>query len=126
MFCAQRSLSILNDWARKDRHRKLHFVGSLAFDAKPMLRYPEGVSLVYMNVTGPTLLEKESQIAVFKLDGFSRGMKIQANPNLQIDIAIDEGPPPCCSDDSLGTRGLVISLVVKGIVSEFEKVFGLR
>jgi hypothetical protein len=91
-----------------------------------MLRFPEGVSLAYMNVTSPALLEKESQIAVFKLDGFKSGMKVQGNPNLQIDIAIDEGPPPCCADDSLGSRTSIMALVVKEIVSEFEKASRLK
>ena len=39
-----RSLGILNDWARKDRHRKLHVLASWASDIQPMLIIPEGTT----------------------------------------------------------------------------------
>jgi hypothetical protein len=38
-----RSLGILNDLARKDRHRTVHVVGSWVADLKPEFRLPKGV-----------------------------------------------------------------------------------
>lgn len=125
MCSPHRCLRILNDWARKDRHRRLHFIGSLHSDAKPMLRFPEGVSLASMVVSKSALLEKEGQVAMFTLDGYVRGMEVSANPNLAIDIAIDEIPPPCCTKDTFDARITLMRIVVEEIVSEFEKSFGI-
>lgn len=40
VFNFNRTLGILNDWARKDRHRRLHVVGSWASNANPKVRCP--------------------------------------------------------------------------------------
>jgi hypothetical protein len=45
VFGIQRTLSILNDWARKDRHRTLHVVGSWASSADPLLVIPAPATL---------------------------------------------------------------------------------
>lgn len=83
-----RTLSILNDWARKDRHRKIHLVGSRASDARPKLGLPDGVSVTsFIVAPGGGFLEDESQIVSFRLDGYVAGAKVQANPDLTIDIA---------------------------------------
>ena len=42
------SLGLLHEWARIDRHRRLHVIGSWAAEAKPKLRLPEGVRVVNM------------------------------------------------------------------------------
>lgn len=75
-----RTLGILNDWARIDRHRKLHVVGSWASRAQPALRLPPGIDLDWMMVTYDGFLEDDGQIAAFKLDGYTRGAKVEANP----------------------------------------------
>jgi len=117
------TLSILNDWARKDRHRRLHFVGSWASNASPKLRLPDGVSIASMVVSGAGFLEQESQIAEFKLEGWVPGMHIQANPDVAIDVAIDEIPPACADNDTTGNRLLAMIGTVKGIVMQLEESF---
>jgi len=118
-----RSVGILSDWARKDRHRKLHVVGSWASRAHPKLRLPAGVSLVSMTVTGVGFLEHESQIAAFRLDGWKPGMNIEANPDLMIDVAVDEVPPPCSDNDILGNRLRSMLLNTKFVVNWLEESF---
>lgn len=118
-----RTLGILNDWARKDRHRHLHIVGSWASNANPLLIIPDGCELEYMFVTHDGLLEQDSLIARFKLAGFVRGMKVQANPNLAIDVAVDEPPHPCADNDTLGARIRSMIVWARTIVMTFEQSF---
>jgi hypothetical protein len=118
-----RSLGILHDWARKDRHRKLHLLGAWATKASPMVRVPSGVTVTAIEVAGFGFLREESEIAKFRIDGFRPGMKVRANPNLAIDIAVDEEPLPCAPSDVLGNRLFNIFLFVDSAVSAFEAFF---
>ncbi len=118
-----RTLGIINDWARIDRHRRLHFIGSWASNAAPKLRLPAGVTLVSLIVTGAGFLEHESQVAEFRLDGWVPGMNIQANPDLLIDIAVNEPPPPCADHDSLGNRIEAMLRATAFVVDWLEQSF---
>jgi hypothetical protein len=120
-----RTLAILNDWARKDRHRRLHIVGGWASNANPQLWLPPGVELEYMRVTYDGLLEHESKIASFKLRGYVPGAesKVKANPDLFLDIAIDESPSMCADNDTLAERTKWMILYVREIVREIEASF---
>src|SRR5205823_4459990 len=97
-----RTLSILNDWARLDRHRRLHFVSVLPARCSPALRLPEGVTIESMNVTIPPFLEDKNVLATFRLSGYKRGMKVDVNPNLIVEIALNEAPLPESEGDGLG------------------------
>jgi len=99
-----RCLGILNDWSRKDRHRRLHVLGSWASGANPKVHLPRGAKLDYIRVHGAGFLEKQSEIARFRIANYTEDMKVQANPDLLIDIAVDEAPPPCSDNDTLGNR----------------------
>ena len=61
VFNFNRCLGILNDWARIDRHRQLHFIGSWASNISPKLRLPPGVKLIEMNIFEGGLLETKQQ-----------------------------------------------------------------
>jgi len=89
------SLITLNSWAQIDRHRRLHLIGSWASEAKPRLRVPEGVTVRSLTVTHPTgqFLEQDYEVAAFVLDGWKPGMPISANPDLFIDITVNESSP---------------------------------
>ncbi len=116
-------LKILNDWARKDRHRRLHLVASWVSNIQPLFRFPNGVSLKSIEVRSEGFLERQTEIATFTLAGYSEGMKVEANPNLAIDISLDEIPPPLFADDTLGERCAAMSRAVGVIVKAFEKRF---
>jgi hypothetical protein len=120
-----RTLGILHDWARKDRHRQLHVIGSWGSNANPKVRFPDDTNLAYMTVIGSGFLEDEGHIATFKLDGFTPGMNVQANPDLAIDIAVNEIPPPCADNDTLGNRLLAMSVASQSIIGAFKKSFGV-
>ncbi len=118
-----RTLAILNDWARKDRHRKLHLVGSWASHASPKLRVPSGVQIVSLSASGDGFLEHQSKVTSFQLADWHPDMRIQGNPDVVIDVAVDEIPPPCADNDTLGERVTSMIIWVKGIVNAVEQSF---
>jgi len=123
VFNFNRTLEILNDWARKDRHRRLHMLGSWASNASPKIRCPKGTTLSYIRINDAGFLEHKNEIATFQLIGFREGMEVQANPDIAIDIAVDEIPPPCADNDTLGNRVLAMLKATECIVSTIEDTF---
>jgi hypothetical protein len=121
LLSPHRTFGMLSDWARKDRHRRLHVLGSWASNASPMLRLPDGVTVRWLHVNGDGILENESEIARFRLKGWEAGMDIQANPNLAIDVVLDEVPPPAADNDTLGNRLRFMVIWVKQVVDAFEE-----
>lgn len=115
-----RALAILNDWARKDRHRTLHVVGSWGSRAQPMVAVPPPATLAYLMVTHDGFLEHDCEVAAFKVDGYTAGMDVKANPNMFIDIAVDEGPPPSADNDTLGNRLKAMRIAVGAVVNALE------
>jgi hypothetical protein len=117
-----RSLWILNDWARKDRHRQLHVVCSWASNASPMVHFPPGVMLKSIRVSGDGFLENHREIASFRLAGYVPGMKVEANPNLMIDVAVNEIPKPAADNDTLGERLKQMVVAVRFVVGALEAI----
>ncbi len=99
-----RNLLIINDWARKDRHRTLHVVGAWASKANPQIRLPPGATLQYLHVTGDGFLDKRREIATFAIEGYVPGMNVKLNPDLMIDIAVSEEPKPLAENDTFENR----------------------
>jgi hypothetical protein len=123
VFNFNRAIEILGDWARKDRHRRLHVVGSWVVSASPKLILPIGVSLDSIRVAGSGFLEEQGKVADFRLTGYLPGMEIKANPDLAIDIAINEIPPPCADNDTLGNRLLTMLRATYFVVTSLEHSF---
>ena len=67
-------------------------------------------------------------IASFRLSGYVPGMKVQANSNLAIDIAVNEIPKPAAGNDTLGERLKQMIITVKFVVRMLEEIAleGLR
>lgn len=120
-----RNLWLIYDWSRKDRHRRLHFVGSWATISEPKITVPEGVSVTSMVVSDSCFLEHESEIARFRLDGWFEGMTVEANfnPGISIDVAIDEIPPKCAPNDTTWNRLQHMMLTTKAIIRWLEDSF---
>jgi hypothetical protein len=119
-----RGLGILNDWARKDRHRGLHVVASWASEIRPLLEVPRGTDLDQMTVTPSFLLRDETRVASFKLAGWQPGMNLRANPNLYLDIAIDDAPTPCHERDTLVLRLRCMVMAVSNVVNAIARTVG--
>lgn len=119
-----RTLGILNDLARKDRHRKLHVVGSWIADVQPQFDLPSGVKLTMLRRSMGGFLSGSSEVASFKLVGFRRGMRpVQVNPFLTTTPALDEPPPPCCESDNWGQRFAQLPATVEFVIGDLENYF---
>ncbi len=115
-----RALSILHDWARKDRHRRLHVAAALASAIRPQLRLPSQVEVLeFEPAEGLVVVRSRSNIAKFVLSGWRRGMELEANPNLMLDLVVDEEPPPCHPSDILQQRCRAIIQAVGFVVQQF-------
>lgn len=121
-----RTLGILHDWARIDRHRRLHVAGSWADNLEPMFVVPKGTTLVDLEILEPGfLLENEREVARFRINGWKPGMNVYANPNLTFDIGLDEVPPPCHESDTLGKRFKGMLITVTSVVAGLAKTVGI-
>jgi hypothetical protein len=119
-----RSLGILNDLARKDRHRKLHVAGCWPMKLHPKFMFPPGVTLVSIEVMEPGLLNESNELAIFQIKGYRRGMApIQVNPNLATTIGLNEPPLPVHQNDNWDPRFTQMIIAVNSVISAFEKYF---
>jgi hypothetical protein len=121
--CGYRALAMLNDWARKDRHRRLHVVQCWAAGASPQIRCPDGVSVASIQAISSGFLNDNDVLATFRLTGYTRGVKVEANPYLRTEIAINEAPSRRADNDTLGNRLAAMIAVVTAIVAGLENSF---
>ncbi len=91
MESLNRSLGILNDLARKDRHRTLHIVGAWPYHFNPQFSVLlRGVSVHDLLIMPPGILEENSVLATFRLEGYTPGMDIQVNPQLRTKVGCNQ------------------------------------
>jgi hypothetical protein len=118
-----RSIGILHDLARKDRHRQLHLVGSWPLQINPAFDLPSGVTLNRVETMPPSVLTEGAIIVRFHLSGFVSGMPIRVNPQMQTTIGCDEPPPPCDPSDTFANRLTEMLNAVGSIILAFEQKF---
>jgi hypothetical protein len=119
-----RSLGILHDLARIDRHRKLPLAGCWPMTLQPEFNLPMGVTMTSMKVMEPGLLKEENELATFHLDGYVRGMPpIQVNPHLATTVGLNEPPLPCHPSDNWDQRFTQMVIAVNSVITAFEKYF---
>ncbi len=118
-----RSLGILNDWARKDRHRRLHIVRAWLGPVQPRLQIGEPARLASLVARAPGLLEGDTEVARFVLEGWIPGTKIKVSPYIPFEVAVDESPPPEGPTDTLDRRVGEMFYAVRFMVEAFEKTF---
>lgn len=123
-FNYHRGLAMLNDWARKDRHRKLHVVASWASNISPQVRHPKGTTILDFKIpTERFVLKHKSEIATFRIGGWQSGMKVYANPNLTFEMTVDEVPLPCHRNDHMNARLQCMVQAVAEIVGAIASTF---
>lgn len=118
-----RSLGILNNLARKDRHRKLHVVGSLPLGIDPKFELPEGVTVESLEIMPPSVLREGTKLATFRLKNFVSGMRFPVNPQIRTNFGCDEPPPPCHPTDTFDRRLVGMVNAVNSVICAFEKHF---
>jgi hypothetical protein len=118
-----RTLGILNDLARKDRHRTLHLVGSWITDVQPEFDLPKGVKIASLTRTMGGFLSDWSDVATFKLTGFHGQRNIQVNPFLVTSMGLNEPPPACHENDNWGQRFTQMITTVNFVIGDLENYF---
>lgn len=122
-----RALGMLHDWARKDRHRKLHIIGSWASNIAPLVVVAPPARVVASERPPQGLyLKEETVILTFKVEGWQAGMSARVNPRMTIDLAIDESPPPAADSDTLGWRLKCMTVVVGEVVATVSRALGVE
>lgn len=116
-----RSLGILHDLARKDRHRKLPVVGSWPLNMKPDFLLPDGVIVDSLEVLPPSILQDGTVMAKFHIKGFTSGMRISVNPQLRTNFGCNEPPAACHSSDTFDRRLTEMINAVGSVIEAFER-----
>lgn len=121
MEFSAKALDAINDLARKDRHRGLRIVASWGSNKNPQFDLPPGCSLEWVHVTQDGLLERQSEVATFQIRNWTPGLEMHANPNLTIDVTIEDAPPPTDDEDTLFNRTRSWIVIVSLLIEGFEK-----
>lgn len=119
------TLAVVNDLARKDRHRGMRVVASWGSSANPEFDLPDRCSLDWVTVTQDGLFESESEVARFKIANWTPDLEMQANPNLMIDVTVEDFTPASGDDeDTLASQTRWWLAVFELLFEGFEKTLG--
>lgn len=119
-FDLGKTLVILNDWARIDRHRKLHLVGSVITSGNLRIGSPVDMGVEYCNFIGADVIESQSEIARFKIRNYVPGAKISFEPKFTFEIMVNETPRV-----RLQEIALAMGMSVSAVRERFEAHFGI-
>jgi hypothetical protein len=121
-FDLGKTLEILNHWARIDRHRKLHLVGTAVIDGILNIGVPEGMTIesVDFGDSGEHLIEDDHELATFKIGNFVPGTQIHMQPKFTFDIVVDETPRV-----RLQEMALAMGVSVQAVRESFERHYGI-
>jgi hypothetical protein len=113
-------LVALNNWARIDRHRKLHLVGTALTGGSLMIVLPVEMGIEYCNFIGGDVLENQCEIARFKISNFEPGATLHFQPAFALEIMVDESPRARLQEMALG-----MGIGVSAVREMFENHFGI-
>jgi hypothetical protein len=85
-------LRLLNDCARKDRHRRLHVVAAVACEASGTVRLDPPCQVISVEAIPANLLDDECQIMRLRIAGFSPATRIDVDGVLRVEISVSEIP----------------------------------
>ena len=112
-------LGILNDWARKDRHRRLHVVGTVAYPWANVTIDPPGI-ITSQVAHQPNIMEGEETLITFSAQNWESGVNVHFDSDFTFDIAIDEEP----RDRVVGIK---LELLLQQLVFSTERILvGLK
>jgi hypothetical protein len=116
------TLGILNEWARIDRHRKLHLVGTAVSKGSLNFQSPSGMGIEFCDFqSGEYLLEHNREVARFKVRNYAPGAKIHVSAQFAFEIVVDEVPRMTRLQDAAMAMGLSVS----GVRESFERHYGV-
>jgi hypothetical protein len=115
-------LYVLNEWARIDRHRRLHLAGTAISKGSLGFERVAGMSVASCDFqVGEHLLEHDTEIARFKIAGWVRGAKMNVHGQFSFEIVVDEAPKMFKLHDT----ALAMGLSVSGVRESFERCYGI-
>ena len=121
-FDLGQTLEMLNDWARIDRHRRLHMVGSAVLWGNLRIDLPVGMTVESCEFdTGKHLIEHDYEIARFKIGNFVPGTEVDVQAQFTFAIAVDETPSL-----PLQEAALTMLVGVQAVRESFERHFGVK
>jgi hypothetical protein len=115
------SLELLNDCARKDRHRRLHLVAAVPATHTGTIVLPPPATLTSIRSIPTNLLDGEGEFLQFTADGLITGMDIDLEGKFTIEVSINE-IPNVVGENVLKTL-IMIEGATKLVVERFEKAF---
>ncbi len=124
--CYSWAFHVLNEWAKIDRHRRLHVLTAAFFD--PSISFTFGKQVVIAN---PTLykiqfLEGETDIGeltIINPHGTPTTMDTETNSIFDIEIGIKEPPLPLVQEDTLTHRLNTIFEASRAIIQAFQESY---
>ena len=114
------TLWILNDWARIDRHRRLHVCKNALRSGRVTLNLPPGMTQESLTINWRKLLEDECEVARFKIGNYVRGADINVDCQLAFEVIVDE-TPRC----GFGEASTAMMTCVQAVREMFERHFGI-
>jgi hypothetical protein len=115
-------LWVLNEWARIDRHRRLHLAGTAVSTGHLGFEGVAGMSVASCDFQiGEHLLEHDTEIARFKIAGWVPGAKMNVQGQFTFEIVVDEAPRMFKLHDT----ALAMGLSVSGVRESFERCYGV-
>ena len=115
------TLVIVNEWARIDRHRKLHVVGSAFTGGNLEIGSPKDMGVEYCIFSNGHMLEEQNEIARFKIRNYIPGAKgYHLIPKLAFEVMVNEAPVVRFNEIALAA-----GMCVSAVREMFEKHFGI-
>jgi hypothetical protein len=81
---------VLNDLARKDRHRRLHAVGAWVAQTRPAVNAPAAKTVTWDRVVQSELIEGPTVLVEFTVHPYAEGDTVEANPDTILDLEFAE------------------------------------
>lgn len=123
-YTLARYLKLLHDYARIDRHRRLHMVGAAIFEVGVHFNASPGVEISGIEFVGGNLFEDEAEFVRFNVSGFksSERKKIQLKSHFGMQIAMEGHLIP--EGGNLGSEMTKIVHAVDYVIRHFRESFG--
>lgn len=112
-------LALLNDCARKDRHRELHVVAGWAKRYEGQLRFDPPARLSSIEGNECNFLEAEGEFLRIRIEEFDPNVNINLTSGLEVDLSI-EGMPGIRGEE-IGEVLRSIELAVGFVIHRFEQ-----
>jgi hypothetical protein len=115
------ALQLLNECARKDRHRRLHLVAAVPITHIGTVVVPSPAKVTSVMSIPANLLDSESEFLRFTADGLITGTDIDLKGKFTIEVSVDE-IPGSVGENVLKTL-IHIEGVTKLVIERFEDAF---